>query len=160
MAFSRVEGTEVHRGETSMEGLPLPRRRFSLSREGELLALGVIVLGASFLYPLVEGFVGRVTPGCIFHRVTGIPCLLCGMTRSMAATSQGQLVEAFRFHLLGPPLFLLVLVVTAALAAEFAISRPILPRPGKRTRRIMAWGTLGLLVVVWVVRLAVFGTNI
>ena len=160
MAISGVEGSEVHRGEISPEGSPLPLRRFSLSREGEFLALGVIVLGASFLYPLVEGFVGRVTPGCIFHRVTGIPCLLCGMTRSMAATSQGQLVEAFRFHLLGPPLFLLVVVVTAALAAEFIISRPILPRPGKRTRRIMAWGTLGLLVVVWVVRLAVFGANI
>jgi len=160
MDFSEVEGYEVHRGEISTEGSQLHRRRFSLSREGELLALGVIVLGASFLYPLVEGFVSRVTPGCIFYRVTGIPCLLCGMTRSMAATSQGQLVEAFRFHILGPPLFLLVVVVTAALAAEFIISRPILPRPGKRTRRIMAWGTLGLLVVAWVIRLAVFGTNI
>ena len=103
MDFSGVEGSEVNRGEISTEGSPLTRRRFSLSREGELLALGVIVLGASFLYPLVEGFVSRVTPGCIFYRVTGIPCLLCGMTRSMAATSQGQLVEAFRFHLLGPP---------------------------------------------------------
>jgi hypothetical protein len=160
MDFSGVEGSEVHYKEISPEGPPLPRRRFSLSREGEFLALGVIVLGASFLYPLVEGLVGRVTPGCIFYRITGIPCLLCGMTRSMAATSQGHLVEAFRFHLLGPPLFLLIVVVTAALAAEFIISRPILPRPGKRTRRIMAWGTLGLLIVAWVVRLAVFGANI
>ena len=160
MAISGVEESEVHHEEMSAGGLPLPRRRFSISREGELLSLGVIILGVSFLYPLVEGFVSRVTPGCLFHRITGIPCLLCGMTRSMAATSQGHLVEAFRFHLLGPPLFLLVVVVTAALAAEFVVSRPILPRPGKRTRRILAWGTLGLLTVTWVVRLAVFGVNI
>ena len=160
MDFSGVEGSKAHHKEINPEDFALPRRRFSLSREGELLTLGLIVLGASFLYPLIEGFVSRVTPGCLFHRITGIPCLLCGMTRSMAATSQGQLTEAFRFHILGPPLFLLVVVVTAVLAAEFAFSRPILPRPGKRARKIMAWGTLGLLVAVWVIRLAVFGTNI
>jgi len=160
MTFSGVERSEAGQMSMNSKVQPLPRRGFSFSREGELLALGVIVLGASYIYPFVQGFVNRVTPGCLFHRITGIPCLLCGMTRSMAATAHGRLAEAFRFHLLGPPLFLLAAAVTVGLAAEFIVSRPILPRPGKRARKIMAWGALGLFLAAWVARLAVFGVNI
>jgi hypothetical protein len=131
-----------------------------ISREGQLLAGGAIILAASFLYTYMDGILGAITPGCLFKRVTGLPCLLCGMTRSMAATAHGHLAEAFRFHLLGPPLFVLVTGVTLLLVAEFAFSRRLLPRPGERVWRYMAWGTLGLLVAAWIARLAIFGINV
>lgn len=140
-------------------GVP-ERGRRSISREAEMLAAGFIILGGSFLYPYMEGIITRFTPGCLFHRITGLPCLLCGMTRSMAATAHGRLDEALRLHLLGPPLFFLVLVTTFLLAIELLTSRPILPRPGRRGRVIMAWGALALLAAAWVARLAFFGVNI
>jgi hypothetical protein len=134
------------------------RRR--ISSEGQLLAGGMIILAASFLYTYVEGIASAVTPGCLFKHVTGLPCLLCGMTRSMAATAHGHLGEAFRFHLLGPPLFAVVAGVTLLLAAEFVFSRKILPRPGQGAWKSIAWGTLGLLVAAWIARLAIFGVNV
>ena len=142
------------------EAPPAKSRGRRLSREGQLLAGGMFILAASFLYTYVEGVVGAVTPGCLFKRVTGLPCLLCGMTRSMAATAHGNLAEAFRFHLLGPPLFALVAAVTLLLAVEFAFARKILPRPGKRSWKYMAWGVFGLLAAAWIARLAIFGVNI
>lgn len=142
---------------TAPPGLRSGRR---ISRETEMMGAGVLILAGAFLYPYLEGIAGSITPACLFHRITGLPCLLCGMTRSLATTAHGHLGEAFRMHLLGPPFFFLVLAVTALLTAEFAFSRRILPRPGSRVWRSIAWGTLGLLVAAWVARLVFFGINV
>jgi hypothetical protein len=145
----------------ALEASPaLPGRRRRLSREAELLGAGTIILMGAFIYPSLENLVGSIMPGCLFHRITGLPCLLCGMTRSLVATAHGHLGEAFRMHLLGPPFFLVVLTVTALLTAEYALSRRILPRPSERTWKYIAWGALGLLTAVWVARLAFFGINV
>ncbi|NPV58185.1 MAG: DUF2752 domain-containing protein [Actinobacteria bacterium] len=134
--------------------------RKALSREDELMGAGAIIIGASFLYPHVKGLLEAVTPGCLFHRLTGLPCLFCGMTRSFAATAGGRWEEAFRMHLLGPPLFVLVAALTALLLMEKALTRRLLPRPGKAFLKGAAWGFLVLLVMAWVLRLALFGVNV
>jgi Protein of unknown function (DUF2752) len=82
------------------------------------------------------------------------------MTRSMSAMAQGQLTDAFRFHFLGPPLFLIVAGGVVLLSAEYLLRRPILPRPSRRARVLIAWGIFGLLVAAWVAKLAIFGVNV
>jgi len=124
------------------------------------MGAGLLVVAGSFLYPYVRGLVDALSPGCLFHRLTGLPCLLCGMTRSLAATAHGRWEEAFRMHLLGPPLFFFILAATVSLAAEKALSRRLLPRPGRKVRRAAAWGILALLAAAWVARLALFGVNV
>ncbi len=131
-----------------------------ISREAELLGGGVLILVGAFVYPYLEGIAGTLMPGCLFHRITGLPCLLCGMTRSLAVTTRGNLAEAFRMHLLGPPFFAIVSVVSVALAAEFILSRRILPRPSERAWKSIAWGTLGMLTAAWIARLVFFGINV
>ena len=39
---------------------------------------------------------------CVFHRLTGLPCPTCGLTRSWSALLHGHLAEALQYHLLGP----------------------------------------------------------
>jgi hypothetical protein len=43
---------------------------------------------------------------CLFHRVTGITCPTCGLTRSWSALLHGQFKDAIQFHPLGPATFL------------------------------------------------------
>lgn len=143
--------------DTAPAGLSIKRR---VSHEATMLGGGIIILVGAFLYPYIEGIVTGITPGCLFHRITGLPCLLCGMTRSLAAMAHGHLGEAFRMHLLGPPFFLVVSVVSVALAAEFILSRRILPRPGERAWKLTGWWTLGILTAAWVARLVFFGVNV
>jgi hypothetical protein len=138
----------------------LEQGRRRISREGEILAGGAIIMAGAFIYPYAQGLLDHITPGCLFHRITGLPCLLCGMTRSLVATAHGHLGEAFQLHLLGPPLFAAIAVVTLVLSMEFAFGRPILPRVSRRGWVLLGWGTLGLLVTAWVARLAFFGINV
>lgn len=40
-------------------------------------------------------------PECVFHRLTGLHCPSCGMTRATAAALHGRFGEAWRFNPLG-----------------------------------------------------------
>lgn len=160
----RMAATAVQEGgiaSGSADTLPAgPSVKRRISHEALMLGGGIFILVGAFVYPYIEGIAGTIMPGCLFHRITGLPCLLCGMTRSLAATTHGHLGEAFRMHLLGPPFFLLVSAVSIALAAEFILSRRILPRPGERAWKLIGWWTLGMLTATWVARLVFFGINV
>ncbi|MEO8198466.1 MAG: DUF2752 domain-containing protein [Thermoanaerobaculia bacterium] len=95
---------------------------------------------------------------CLMHRVTGIACPGCGLTRAAAAFAKGHFAESWRWH----PLF-------AVLAGE-ALLYWLLHGAAVRQQRLRgsavagAWlarfapkialGTGVLLLIVWVVRFA------
>ena len=58
----------------------------------------------------------------------GWPCPGCGLTTSFAAVAHGRFVEAFRAQFAGPFLFMGVLLLTFASAAEAATGRDFLRR--------------------------------
>ncbi|MHB8780053.1 MAG: DUF2752 domain-containing protein [Candidatus Geothermincolia bacterium] len=123
-----------------------------------LLALALIVLAGSYLYPLADERLGLLT-GCVFRRVTTVPCLFCGMTRSFAATARLDLAAALRFHLLGPALFVGTVALAATAGWSLARGRP-LPRLRPITKKIAACSALALLLAAWAARLAIYGKNI
>ena len=43
--------------------------------------------------------------GCLFRKLTTLPCPMCGLTTSFAHLVRGQLAEAFRCHPAGPLLY-------------------------------------------------------
>ena len=43
-------------------------------------------------------YFGLETPGCIFHRLTRLPCLGCGGTRCARALAHLEFWDAFKFH--------------------------------------------------------------
>jgi len=48
---------------------------------------------------------------CGFKNFTGLPCPGCGLTHSFCALGNGHIIDAFAFNLLGPPLFLVFVLV-------------------------------------------------
>ncbi|MEW6732286.1 MAG: DUF2752 domain-containing protein [Acidobacteriota bacterium] len=71
-----------------------------------LFALSTLLLVSRFHYPPDE----PATTLCGFKTVIGLPCPGCGLTRSFCTLAKGGLSRAFAFNLLGPPLFLFVLL--------------------------------------------------
>ena len=54
---------------------------------------------------------GRYFTLCGFKILTGLPCPGCGLTHSFCAIGKGDLGEAFYFNAIGPPLYLIAIVV-------------------------------------------------
>ena len=48
---------------------------------------------------------------CGFKSFTGLPCPGCGLTHSFCALGKGELISAFAFNWLGPPLFLTLVLL-------------------------------------------------
>ena len=58
-------------------------------------------------------------PLCWFKALTGLPCVGCGLTRSVTALAQLRLAEAVHFHPFGP----LVYALAALLVGQLALGR-------------------------------------
>lgn len=106
----------------------LPTSRLALlDRAAWLLAGAVawsVVVLAAWLRPDARGFGTHQQlglPPCSFEAMTHVPCPGCGLTTSFARMAHLHVIDAFRAHLMGPPLFLLTLAV--ALAAPLAVRR-------------------------------------
>ena len=113
-----------------------------------VIGLCVMVLLAILLYrfgPSVPWL-----PGCWFHRVTGLDCPGCGMTRAAHAALYGRWAEAFRFNPLGMLLLPAALVGIGLELAGWLRGKPLPVR--FRIGGRWVWGLLVMLLVFWVLR--------
>lgn len=87
---------------------------------------------------------------CLFHRVTGVACPACGLTRAAAALARGDFARSLRLHPAFP-----VVAAEVGLAWLLWGERALTGRrrlAGRSTAILLA--TAGGLVVLWVVRWA------
>jgi Protein of unknown function (DUF2752) len=106
------------------------------------------LLGATAVLALVAIF--ALTPdemplsSCLFHDLTGYSCLTCGLTRSLHACSHGYLSASLRFHLLGPFLF-----VGIVLSSTLWISQALAGKTVRLDPELNIRGSLLLFAVLW-----------
>jgi glycerol uptake facilitator-like aquaporin len=86
------------------------------------------------------------TPACAFRELTGHRCFTCGITHSLLAIAHGHLSSSLEYHLLGPLLFLAMIMAIMILSAEALTGRRWNPA---RTGRFWP-GVLAALVLVWI----------
>jgi hypothetical protein len=129
--------------------------------EVPMLALLVLIFAVSAL--VTPDFQLRLVGWSIPHFsgsplfvLTGIPCLLCGMTRSFLAMGSLDIRQAFLFHPLGPFLYILLAGLAGALAASLLRRRRVHISLGTRLRRgLITWGAL-FLILAWVIKVFVW----
>ena len=90
---------------------------------------------------------------CFFHRVTGLPCCMCGMTHAFCALAHGHIHDAIAFHLASVPLAAMVAAAGALLAAEVVVDRPVLRPVWKRAGRWVVYAWLPILFLGWAINL-------
>jgi hypothetical protein len=74
-----------------------------------VLLWGLVVAASVVLTPGtggVEIFGHHLPAFCLWRALTGWRCPGCGLTRSFVFVGHGHVLDAFRMHLLGPPLYL------------------------------------------------------
>jgi hypothetical protein len=119
-----------------------------------------LVLAACHLYPFITDSGRKTLSFCLFHRVTGLPCLLCGMTRSFVATFHLQFSDALRYHFLGPPFFF-GLSISSCIAFFLLLSRRrLVIELSTKMKRAISYSLLLALVASWIGKLIIFGVNV
>jgi hypothetical protein len=73
---------------------------------------------------------------CPLRTLTGVPCPLCGMTRSVVAAMHGHLFESLRFN----PAGILVVLLAVALLTRLRLDRV----------RIPPWIVVAFVALLWV----------
>ncbi len=115
------------------------------------MALLSVALGASFVLPP-----RRPLPldACLLHRLTGLPCLTCGLTRAVCLFAHGLWRESLRMHPAGWLAFGMLLGSVLWLGAESLAAREIHPRLRGRLQACVVWSGLVLSAAAWLFRLA------
>ncbi len=105
----------------------------------------VVLLAGTWLW------LGLPAPRCVFHSLTGFPCLTCGMSRGTLLFLRGEWVDAFCFNplaLLAP--FALSLFWLYCVAAVFRWVPPLgAYEISFRHQRLLRWGILVFLLCNW-----------
>ena len=90
-------------------------------------------------------------PGCLFKRLTGVPCATCGLTRCVLAMGRGDWRTAFQVHA-AAALISLALPLLALWDLRRAVrDKPYPPLPEHPWARALAWA---LLLGVWGLQVA------
>jgi uncharacterized transporter YbjL len=88
-------------------------------------------------------------PVCIFHEITGLPCVTCGGTRSLIALSQLDLVSSFIFNPLVPA-FAFGLILFSLLFFIGAITKKSLKiNLTRRGKRVIRYSVLIIIALNW-----------
>ena len=85
------------------------------------LSIVLAPIAASFLYN--QGWRLPWLNGCPLQRHIGIPCPGWGLTRSFMAMARGDWQQAIDYHLFGPLLFLVLVVIAITLSIELIGNR-------------------------------------
>ena len=90
------------------------------------IALTCVLLASIFYTPSKVDANGQYFTVCAFKALTGLPCPGCGLTHSFCAIGKGDWREAFAFNAVGPPLFVVsILVWLRFLFALAGVKRPV-----------------------------------
>ncbi len=93
----------------------------SIQQNFFFLALFVCI----FLFSFFNNPEKSILPGCYFKSSTGYDCPSCGLSRSFYEFSHLNFLKAFQFHLFGPMLYVVFLIVALKLLIEIILKRSV-----------------------------------
>jgi hypothetical protein len=109
-----------------------------------LIALGLDVLEGEKI--CVRGFAGAPLPDVCFARRLGVPCLACGLTRSIVLLMHGDIAGSLAMHRFGWLIF--GLIVAQVPYRLWRLARPETPVLASPRLEYAFWGGLVALLVL------------
>jgi len=114
-------------------------------------AAAFMVAALQYLPVRADGSIGGVGDICPFRHLTGLPCPLCGMTRSVLCFFQGDWHAAFLWHPLGPSIGISIIIGFLAMVIPGINIRHL---AAKLPQRLCGVALIILVAGCWALRLA------
>ena len=125
------------------------RRR---SAEGYVRIIWLVLLGSFLLFPFLTDH-GHTGLTCQFHKMTGLSCPTCGMSRSLYELVRLHIAASFKYHLFGPVVYLTGLLLFLKVGAEIVTGRRIRSSFRPVVLRKMLYYTAMAWVIFWLARM-------
>lgn len=93
-------------------------------------------------------------PSCLFHEITGFPCLTCGATRSLVSLSAFDLTSSFLFNPLLVSFIIGLIVFSTLHLAGFVYKRKIILELTPREKRGIRIAVMALIGINWIYLIA------
>ncbi|MHC4068621.1 MAG: DUF2752 domain-containing protein [Planctomycetota bacterium] len=120
-----------------------------------ILSVCVVVTAGSVVLEFEDGgllILGLNWPmRCPLYDFFGVKCALCGLTRSLCFTAEGQLGEAFGMHSLGPVIFLFICVQIPYRIAVLTTGPKKVSGKIKKTNMVLTVMVLTAIFVNWLI---------
>ena len=91
----------------------LASNRNSSAAERWLGKPGIVVAWLGFLLAIVTPPHGFGVPVCFVQSATGLPCLGCGLSRSLSCGLRGMFAESWHYHPMGLGILIIFVFITA-----------------------------------------------
>ena len=105
-----------------------------------------MLLAAAGLY---KDFLGLLPP-CLFHRITGLPCLTCGATRSVVSLSGFKIASSFIYNPFMAIFLAAILLFSTVKAAGFLFKREIILELTGGEKKGFRIAVLSLIILNWI----------
>ena len=124
----------------------LPLKRIRIKAIYALILLFIII---SILHIDPES---SYLPECSFKAITGHSCFTCGITRSLSAASHLNLAESVNYHLMGPVIYLSLIVMFLIFTFEAVSRREIEIKIKPQVKKTMILSLFTLWGIFWIAR--------
>lgn len=122
-----------------------------------ILLLAAAIVIASLLFQRDDGrlylFGFRWPHHCPLYETVGVKCALCGLTRSFCLLAHGNLLQALKFHTLGPAIFAFICFQIPYRIYSVAIRPKNVSRKLKKINLSLTMILLAAIFVNWLIYL-------
>jgi hypothetical protein len=116
---------------------PIEFSSVSKSRYPFKKGIWIILLVCFFIVILIFEVSDLTLVECKFKSITGYSCPSCGLTRSLFAMSELNISDALNFHLMGPAIFVMLMLLLLKFFVETLFGKEIKIKTGYPIIKIM-----------------------
>lgn len=117
--------------------------------------ISLVMLFSLLFFSLLDPLQFPLTT-CGFKQLFGIPCPSCGLSRSAYAFAHFEWINAFKHHLMGPILFIMVIIFVMVLAMELLSGKTVQFKKQKNIKSLIVISILLIWLGNWLIGLRVY----